>query len=230
MKAPTGNTALLFFARTSIAEKSAKRIFSTEKKNKPFHHLLRLHAYQEANKTSLSIFQFTEENQKGNSFGEKLANAYQEVFSKGFENVISIGSDCPNLSYVDIEKAAKKLQTKDLVLGPDQRGGAYLIGVSNSFFDRQSFKALPWQTADLFHAFIQLAHTKGIGYKCLAVKFDINVCEDINAHLNRSAVLKKVLSAIFKELNKSYSKEKPLTYPSSIAAVKHRGPPRLSSN
>ena len=38
-----------------------------------------------------------------------------------------MGRDCPGLGALDIERAFAELTSKKLVLGPDHRGGCYLI-------------------------------------------------------------------------------------------------------
>jgi glycosyltransferase A (GT-A) superfamily protein (DUF2064 family) len=53
-------------------------------------------------------------------------------FDQGFDKVIIIGNDTPGLTY-NILKAHSSLQDTDLVLGPDHKGGAYLIDYQNNF-------------------------------------------------------------------------------------------------
>ena len=66
--------------------------------------------------------------QTGPDFGARLENAIARIDELGYDEVVVIGSDCPTLRPIDIEHAFGKLGSRKLVLGPDHRGGCYLIG------------------------------------------------------------------------------------------------------
>jgi len=67
--------------------------------------------------------------QSGHDLGEKMANAFIEGFQNNFERVVIIGTDCPQLGTHHIESAFNALRVRDLVFGPAQDGGYYLIGL-----------------------------------------------------------------------------------------------------
>ncbi|WP_028891451.1 TIGR04282 family arsenosugar biosynthesis glycosyltransferase [Tenacibaculum sp. 47A_GOM-205m] len=67
--------------------------------------------------------------QEGNDLGERMHNAFQQAFSDGYEKVIIIGSDLPDLTSEHINKAFKKLNSNDVVMGPAEDGGYYLLGM-----------------------------------------------------------------------------------------------------
>ncbi len=103
-----------------------------------------------------------EHNQNGNSFGERIANAIQDVFAKGFSKVITIGNDCPQLTTGLINNAALKLKDHQLVLGPDTHGGLYLIGLHKDKLDKASFARMAWQTPELYDEFNQFYNSDKI--------------------------------------------------------------------
>lgn len=138
--------ALLFFSRTAGAEQLAKPYGS---KGQKVHEALISHSYQTAAQSSLPIYWLSEEEQVGDTFGERLANAYEALFAKGYEKVIAIGNDCPELGVADIKHAADLLQNTDWVLGPALDGGLYLLGLSATVYDRQHFIDLAWEKSDL---------------------------------------------------------------------------------
>ena len=72
---------------------------------------------------------FNKRLQIGNDLGERMENAFQELFSEGFKNVIIVGSDLLDLSKSIIEEAYFKLQDNDAVIGPAEDGGYYLLGM-----------------------------------------------------------------------------------------------------
>ena len=65
--------------------------------------------------------------QTGSDFGARLENAIARINELGYDEVVVIGRDCPTLRPIDIEGAFGKLESRKLVLGPDHRGGCYLI-------------------------------------------------------------------------------------------------------
>ena len=100
-----------------------------------------------------SSFIFNENNQVGNSFGEKLTNSIQEIYSKGFQKVIVIGNDCPALNSTILQSAITSLQTNSVVVGPNYNGGLYLIGINKENFTKEDFQQLNWQTNTLHSNF-----------------------------------------------------------------------------
>lgn len=65
--------------------------------------------------------------QSGATFAERLENATATLTSLGYDEIVMIGRDCPELCERDIRIAFAQLARKRLVLGPDHRGGCYLI-------------------------------------------------------------------------------------------------------
>jgi glycosyltransferase A (GT-A) superfamily protein (DUF2064 family) len=103
-----------------------------------------------AEASGLNLLWFDESKQFGSSFGERYANAVQSCFQQGYKNVVSIGNDSPSLTVDIIQLAVKKLTNNNLVLGPSEDGGVYLLGINEANFNHESFSELPWQTSLLF--------------------------------------------------------------------------------
>jgi hypothetical protein len=108
------------------------------------------HTLNEAKKTGLPVLHFFSEKQKGETFSEKLANAIEEGFFSGYQRLIVCGTDTPNLNSEQLIGVASKLDTSQMVLGPSEDGGVYLIGLQKNLFDRESFLQIPWLTASVF--------------------------------------------------------------------------------
>lgn len=83
------------------------------------------------------------------TFGEQLQQAVRVAFERGYERLICIGNDCPDLTVTDLRRAARLLTNGQLPLGADLRGGVYLIGLHRDGFNGAAFARLPWQTAQL---------------------------------------------------------------------------------
>ncbi|MDB5034265.1 MAG: hypothetical protein JWQ98_1506 [Chlorobi bacterium] len=91
--------------------------------------------------------------QRGASFGERITNAISDAFAIGYEQVVVIGNDCPELAPSDITDAFQRLgDGATLVAAPARDGGAYLLAARSGTFDPEAFLWLPWQTGKLFEA------------------------------------------------------------------------------
>jgi hypothetical protein len=67
----------------------------------------------------------------------------------GYEGIITIGNDTPELSAQQILQASQALENGKFVLGPSKDGGFYLMGLRVNWFDYTAFLNLPWQTPTL---------------------------------------------------------------------------------
>jgi glycosyltransferase A (GT-A) superfamily protein (DUF2064 family) len=113
--------------------------------------------------------------QEGASFGDRLQNAIETVAQLGYQEIVVIGQDCPDLEAVDIRRAFELLDTYRAVIGPDQNGGCYLIGIHAS--DRSKLRAIPWQQNTDFRE-LSSRFLRGELFT-LPVKIDLDTLEDI---------------------------------------------------
>jgi hypothetical protein len=67
----------------------------------------------------------------------------------GYEGIITIGNDTPELSAQQILQASEAVENGKFVLGPSMDGGFYLMGLHVNWFDYTAFLNLPWQTPTL---------------------------------------------------------------------------------
>ena len=67
--------------------------------------------------------------QHGDDLGIRMENAFKNSFDAGYENVLIVGSDLYDLKPQHIENAFEKLKTNDVVIGPAEDGGYYLLGM-----------------------------------------------------------------------------------------------------
>jgi glycosyltransferase A (GT-A) superfamily protein (DUF2064 family) len=145
-------TAILFFSRTASSEADHKQWSKNNHLNHAVASLLIQNALNQLKKTHQSFYHFDEHLQCGNHFGEKLSNAFEALYEKGFSSVIAIGNDSLNWHNINWNELFESLQQGHSVLGPNYRGGAYLIGIHKRNFDKASFQKLPWQQPVLYQA------------------------------------------------------------------------------
>ena len=85
--------------------------------------------------------------QQGIDLGERMQNAFKNGFELGYQNIIGIGSDLPDLNAEIINHGFEKLNENDTVFGPAEDGGYYLIGMNKLL--RFVFENKQWSTNDL---------------------------------------------------------------------------------
>ena len=74
--------------------------------------------------------------QEGEGLGDRLANAFDTLFSHGFQRVSIIGADSPTLPAAYLAEAFATLRGTDVVLGPTLDGGYYLVGLNRRAWPR----------------------------------------------------------------------------------------------
>ncbi len=197
LKTINQKTAILIFAQSGKQEGISKPFF----KSAVLFNQLNKQTIAKVENTGLPYFHFSEAQQRGNSFGERYTNAIEQVYAKGFDNVITIGNDTPNLKTKQILKAAKTLEKNEIVLGPSRDGGYYLLGINKSQFNAELFLKLPWQTTKLTKSISQLLTKNKTEVVLLKRLKDIDTITDAKSlfdgfHKISEAIL-KVLRAIF---------------------------------
>lgn len=140
------DTAVLIFSLSARREAERKALFGHGKKQSTnvFFDILIKQTKKLAAASGVDAFFIDERQQQGQSFGERYANAFQEIFDLGYTKVVSIGNDAPDLTVDTLRKAIAEIQHKDLIVGPSTDGGVYLLGLGHSLFNADEFLNLPW--------------------------------------------------------------------------------------
>lgn len=115
--------------------------------------------------------------QKGDDLGSKMQNAFQDGFENGYENIIIIGSDLPNISKEIIETGFEKLKDHDLVFGPADDGGYYLLGMSQMV--KSVFENKPWSQSSLLELTLRELKEQKKSILLLKTLNDIDTYEDL---------------------------------------------------
>ncbi|WP_439131761.1 TIGR04282 family arsenosugar biosynthesis glycosyltransferase [Polaribacter sp.] len=118
---------------------------------------------------------FQKHQQFGEDLGIRMLNAFKNGFEAGYQKVLIIGSDLYDLSSTNIEKAFVALDENDVVIGPAEDGGYYLLGMNS--LQEKVFKNKEWGTATVRKSTLTDLNDKKV--KLLAFKNDIDVYEDI---------------------------------------------------
>ena len=118
--------------------------------------------------------------------GEKMKR--QIIINKKFcarhkiKNIIFIGTDLPDLCHQDLLNTLKELQHNDLILGPSNDGGYWLIGLSEKIMSTHlysPFIKIKWGTENVLKNTIDNFVSTKFKYKFLDKKIDIDTIIDI---------------------------------------------------
>lgn len=117
--------------------------------------------------------------QRGADLGARLSHAFEDAFRLGFEHVIIIGSDLPDLPRQLLEDAARQLELhRDrVVLGPATDGGYYLVGLNRPA--PAVFDGIDWGTERVFEQTISAAASAGLDMALLDTWADVDEPADL---------------------------------------------------
>ena len=73
-----------------------------------------------------------------------MKNAFRTVFENGYKSVVIIGTDCPRLDGDRIMDAFTELDLYDVIIGPSEDGGYYLLG--SKCLHSMLFENINWST------------------------------------------------------------------------------------
>jgi hypothetical protein len=140
--------------------------------------------------------------QQGRDLGERMRNAFSEVFSEGFSKVLLIGSDIPDITDAILDSAFEN--EDDAVIGPALDGGYYLIGFRNNTFLPEAFDGMPWGTETVLKKTVELFRKKNLGVHLLPQWQDIDRLADLRDLSERNRDTAFSASRTMKYILKNY--------------------------
>ncbi len=192
------NTAILFFSRTAKTEAKIKPLAPGKRASESVAEFTIQTICSIANQTAIPLFVITEKDQRGSTFGERFAHAFEDIYKQGFDKVIAIGNDCLTISAKDILHAARQIGPDKSVIGPSRDGGAYLIGMHKSSFQKQAFCDIYWQSAFTLSNLKDYLEEQKCDTILLSEKADIDTVSDWSIIINAIPFhLKKQLLTLF---------------------------------
>ena len=123
-----------------------------------------------------SIFQ--KHQQVGEDLGIRMLHAFKNGFKAGYEKVMIIGSDLYDLTAETIENAFIALENNEVVIGPAEDGGYYLLGMNS--LEEKVFKNKDWGTETVRKDTLEDLKDKKVFL--LGELNDVDVFEDIEHH------------------------------------------------
>ena len=114
--------------------------------------------------------------QQGVDLGARLHHAFKETHSRGFERTILIGSDSPHINLATIDNAYNALDKADVVLGPAEDGGYYLIAMRQP---HDVFTSVLMSTSVVCQQTIELAQRQELLVRLLQPLLDVDELPDL---------------------------------------------------
>ncbi len=111
------------------------------------------------------------------SLGTRMAQAFGAAFGAGAGRVVIIGTDCPGLSAALLRQAFDQLLSHELVVGPADDGGYYLLGMNQ--LRPELFANKDWSTATVLPDTLADAARLGLRVARLPTLHDVDSAQDL---------------------------------------------------
>jgi rSAM/selenodomain-associated transferase 1 len=118
--------------------------------------------------------------QIGSGLGERMNNAFNELLNN-YKKVVLIGSDLPEISATLIDEAFEKLDSCDLVIGPAEDGGYYLIALKAP--QPSLFTSIEFSNAEVYERTLMCADSEKLKVAILKKLRDVDTADDL-AHFD----------------------------------------------
>ncbi len=109
--------------------------------------------------------------------GERMQSAMAAAFREGASRVVVIGTDCPALDSSHLAETFEQLARTDVVIGPANDGGYYLIGTRRQL--PQLFEDIDWGTDRVLQQTLQQAAELNVTVSQRVPLSDVDFAEDL---------------------------------------------------
>lgn len=134
--------------------------------------------------------------QVGADLGARMRHAFDEAFAAGYERVVLMGSDVPDYPHELVQKALDDLHQRDVVIGPANDGGYYLIGFTRAAYLPEVFDDMTWSTPVVFEVTLERLQAARLDVLRLPDWNDVDTMWDLNVlyRNNRNSSFRKTAS------------------------------------
>lgn len=123
--------------------------------------------------------------QADGDLGARLIAAFDIAFRAKAEKVVIIGSDCPDLDPRVLRDAYARLDGADVVLGPAEDGGYYLVGLRAPM--PHLFTKMEWSDPSVLKKTLERLRLRGESFELLPEHADVDTFGDLKALSRRLA-------------------------------------------
>ncbi|MEO7995621.1 MAG: DUF2064 domain-containing protein, partial [bacterium] len=121
---------------------------------------------------------------EGADLGQRLTQAFRELFRLGYTRILIIGIDCLALTPSFLVRSFAALERHEVVIGPSASGGFYLLGLRR--LPRGLLDNVPWGTPGVFDRALQNTAQAGLPSLILPIHHEVETIEDAGAILGSS--------------------------------------------
>jgi uncharacterized protein len=114
---------------------------------------------------------------QGGNIGDCLVQAIGHYFGLGYTQVVALNSDGPSLPPHFLQQAALYLKQSDLVLGPGDDGGYYLVGMRRLY--KAIFEGIEWSTDGVLVQTLERAGRLGLKTSLTPNWYDVDTPGDL---------------------------------------------------
>ncbi|MDA1055067.1 MAG: TIGR04282 family arsenosugar biosynthesis glycosyltransferase [Planctomycetota bacterium] len=115
--------------------------------------------------------------QSPGDLGTRMTSFFDSCFQNGAERVVLIGSDSPTIPAAHVESAFRLLHETDVVLGPTDDGGYYLVGASRDVAG--IFAEIDWSTPRVWQQTVARLGELRLSYETLPQWYDVDELTDL---------------------------------------------------
>ncbi len=130
--------------------------------------------------------------------GNRMSMSFKNAFNRGYGRVVLVGTDIPEMTKRHLQDAFDALKEKDVVLGPSEDGGYWLIGLRQPV---NMFCNIKWGSHDVLQKTLDLAKARSLSVYLLEKLSDVDTGGDLKKWKGGQYVGSPYLSVIIPALN-----------------------------
>lgn len=108
---------------------------------------------------------------------DALLTSFEQCLAMGYQKVLCISSDNPTLPTSYLEQAIAKLDEVEVVLGPSEDGGYYLIGAKAPY--PILLEDMVWSTDTVLKETLERATSANISHALLPLWYDLDTYQEL---------------------------------------------------
>jgi uncharacterized protein len=117
--------------------------------------------------------------QAAGDLGARMSDAFARAFLRGAERVVLVGTDAPAVARERVMEALSALDAADVVIGPAEDGGYYLLALREP--RPGLFAGVAWSTPSVRAQTLARAAAASLSVRELAPLRDVDTLEDLRA-------------------------------------------------
>jgi len=146
--------------------------------------------------------------QPAGTLGARMQEAMRLAFAKGAQQVVLVGTDVPDLTTGHITRSFAALTDHDVVLGPSDDGGYWLVGSRKMV---PIFDDIAWSSPDVLSRTLENCRRRNLSTALLTALNDIDTAEDLYSWPGGKRFQRPYLTVVIPTLEESGNIEKALT-------------------